>query len=172
MAAGATYFPIATNTVSGTGTSSITFSSIPSTYTDLILVCNTGIISGTANLGIRVGNGSVDTGSNYSITYLTGNGSSASSTRLSNQTIFEITYVGGMDSTLNSNQIVQFSNYANTTTNKTLLSRNNRASLGVDAAVGLWRSTSAINIITCTVQVPASNWLAGSTFTLYGIEYA
>ena len=167
-----TYEPIATNTVSGTGTASVTFSSIPSTYTDLILICNTGIISGTDNLGIRVGNGSVDTGSNYSITYLTGNGTSASSARLSSQTILEITYVGGMDSTLNSNQIVQFNDYSNTTTNKTLVTRNNRASLGVDAAVGLWRSTSAINIITCTVKGGTSNWLSGSTFTLYGIKEA
>jgi hypothetical protein len=40
MAAGATYTPIATYTVSGSSTLTYTFSSIPSTYTDLVLVVN------------------------------------------------------------------------------------------------------------------------------------
>ena len=163
-----TYEPIATTTVS-TSTNSITFSSISSAYTDLVLVCQNGVTSGTANLSVRVGNGSADSGSNYSITYLFGNGSSAGSDRNSSQTQFLVTYYGGQDATLNANQIIQFQNYSNTTTYKTILARSNRASSGVDAAVGLWRSTSAINTINCYTS-NGTNWATGSTFTLYGIK--
>ena len=66
-----------------------------------------------------------------------------------------------------SNVIVQFMNYSNTTTNKTVLSRANNAATGTDAIVNLWRSTAAITSI--YVYVPSGNFATGSTFTLYGI---
>jgi hypothetical protein len=61
-------------------------------------------------------------------------------------------------------------NYSNATTYKTIINRGNTASSTVITRSGMWRSTSAITSI--TVNNDASNYLAGSTFTLYGIAAA
>ena len=163
MAAGATYEPIATNTL-GSATSSVTFSSIPSTYTDLVLV-----IAGTASafdgLLTQVGNGSVDTGSNYSMTVLSGNGSAASSGRETSHTYANIGLQGA-----DFNTIIHYMNYANTTTYKTFLARSNSPANQTRANVGLWRSTSAINTI--KINTGSGTISSGSVFTLYGIAAA
>ena len=62
-------------------------------------------------------------------------------------------------------------NYSNTTTFKTILMRANNAALGVDAIVGLWRSTAAINEIK-VFPTGGANFETGSTFSLYGIKAA
>ena len=163
MAAGSTYTPIATTTL-GSSQSSYTFSSIPSTYTDLIIV-----LAGTSSNNISYKlefNG--DTASNYSNTYMYGDGSSATSGRSSNQTS-----IGGMGRTGTSqgNGIIHIMNYANTTTYKTVIGRGSLASQLVIAAVGLWRKTpEAINSIKL---IPESGTIdTNSTFTLYGIQAA
>ena len=158
-----TYVPIATTTLSST-VGSYTFTSIPGTYTDLVLVTNLATDSATEFL-LRVGNGSIDTGSNYSMTYLLGGGSVASSSRSSNGTS---TYAGYTSTTaLNKMHIFQFMNYSNTTTHKTSLLRYSAADTAATAVVSLWRSTSAIN----TIQIIANgnNLTSGSTLSLYGI---
>lgn len=163
-----TYVALKTSTVS-VATPTVTISSIPSGYTDLVLVMS-GSTSGSINNTIRVGNGSVDTGSNYSCTILSGSGSSAVSTRRSNDTSFQPNY-NGYTNTGQSQMIVQFQNYSNTTTFKTILSRSDNAATGTDAVVGLWRSTAAID----TIQLLANggfNWQVGTTFTVYGIAAA
>lgn len=162
----ATYEPIATTTL-GSTVGSYTFTSIPATYTDLVLVTNLATDSAT-QFDLRVGNGSIDTGSNYSITYLLGNGSAASSSRGSNATA---AYAGYSSSTaLNKMHIFHFMNYSNTTTYKTTLLRYAAADTASTAVVSLWRSTSAIN----TIQIIAlgNNLTSGSTLTLYGIKAA
>jgi hypothetical protein len=158
-----TYTPIATQTL-GSAAASVTFSSIPQGYTDLVLIVNGGQSVATANGGLQF-NG--DTGSNYSTTYLRGNGTSATSTRASNETLTRIDGLGWPTSN-NANSIVQIQNYSNTTTYKTVLTRYNAAVYGTEAIVGLWRSTSAINQI--VVKSEAYNWTSGSTFSLYGIQ--
>lgn len=163
-----TYVALKTSTVS-VATPTVTISSIPSGYTDLVLVMS-GSTSGSINNTIRVGNGSVDTGSNYSCTILSGSGSSAVSTRRSNDTSFQPNY-NGYTNTGQSQMIVQFQNYSNTSVFKTMISRSDNAATGTDAVVGLWRSTSAID----TIQLLANggfNWQVGTTFTLYGISNA
>ena len=168
MAAGSTYTPIATTTL-GSDTASITFSSISGSYTDLIVVSNSGIASGgDGAIYMRVGNGSVDTGTNYSFTYLLGDGSAASSGRASNRN--EAITMRTTNS-LTANGIAHLMNYSNTTTYKTILSRGNTANGITIAMVNLWRSTSAINIITM-VDESGNNFVTGSTFTLYGIAAA
>jgi hypothetical protein len=161
-----TYDKIATYTASGTP-ASYTFSSIPATYTDLRIVFNGGVTSGNINLRLEY-NG--DTGSNYSNTDVTGDGSSATSHRTANTTSILVNYNGYMNANQNTNMLIDIMNYANTTTYKTNLARANNAGNGVDATVGLWRSTVAIN----TVKVLASggNFSNGSTFALYGIKAA
>jgi hypothetical protein len=169
MAAGSTYTPIATYT-SGSAFSNYTFTSIPSTYTDLILVGNFGTTSGGANIALQVGNGSIDTGSNYSFTFMAGDGSSASSGRASNQAQIYIDYSAYASNSISATYIWQIQNYSNTTTNKTVLGRANTPSVGTNACVGLWRSTSAIDRIKIDPQ--STTFLANSTFTLYGIQAA
>jgi hypothetical protein len=158
-----TYEKIAATT--GTGATSVTLSSIPATYTDLILIMN-GTASSATNVYVRF-NG--DTGSNYSSTRITGNGSSASSDRNSNYTSLQ-SFFGYYDTTVGTT-LMQVMNYANTTTYKTALARYNYTTNEVSAAVGLWRSTSAINSITILTS-NAATFPTSTTFTLYGIEAA
>jgi hypothetical protein len=173
LAAGATYYPIATTTL-GSAQSSVTFSSISGSYTDLVLV-----ISGKEDVATGAGFGYVlgmqynsDTGSNYSVTRLDGNGSSAASDRFTNQTSFDIGYYGGTGYTGFSTSIIQIMNYSNSTTYKTMLNRMALPASGhVTTEVGLWRSTSAITSIK-VFFTDSNNIAAGSTFTLYGITAA
>jgi hypothetical protein len=156
-----TYTPIATVTASGS-TGTVTFSSIVSTYTDLILIIE-GATTGTdSGFAVTVNN---DSGSNYSFSQMSGDGSSAASFRLANTTSFD----GGYYSSTRANTIMHFMSYANTTTNKTMLWRFGRTNLEVLARVGLWRSTSAINRIDI---ISPQNYASTTTFTLYGIKAA
>ena len=175
----ATYENIATTTLSS-GQATVTFSSIPSTFTDLILVANVYGRFGsttTAAFNLRF-NG--DTASNYSNTLLSGNGSAAVSSRASNQTELQVGTIMAQNSTSSTvfpPMIVQIMNYANTTTNKTVLSRSSNidgtdnTSRSTRAFVGLWRKTpEAINSI--EIRTDALDFVSGSTFTLYGIKAA
>ena len=155
-----TYVALDTQTL-GSAAASVTFSSISQTYTDLVLVIS-GYSINDVDWRFRIGNGSIDSGSNYSGTYLFGNGSSASSYRESNVT--GIGTGGAYNSTGTS--IIQIQNYSNTNTNKTILARTNSNNY-TQARVGLWRSTSAVNII--QISPDSGNFASGSTFTLYGI---
>lgn len=173
MPAGSTYSTIATTSISS-ATADFTFSSIPGTYTDLVLVMNVIASSNAANYVYLQYNG--DTGSNYSTTILSGNGSSAQSTRFSNRTNFNIDY-NATPQTVVGNRIVNIQNYSNTTTFKTGILRANRGGDGggstvggTDATVGLWRSTAAITSIKITCD--SGTFASGSVFTLYGIAAA
>jgi hypothetical protein len=124
-----TYTPIATSTLT-TAATTVTFSSIPATYTDLVLIVNAKT-SATGTCWVTLNS---DGGSNYSSTIIQGDGTSATSARQSNQTRGYTTYNSGPVSTnFSFNEIVNFMNYSNTTTYKTFLSRVNEAShLGDD----------------------------------------
>jgi len=174
MAAGSTYTPIATTTL-GSNTNTVTFSSIANTYTDLVVVVSAAISGGATDIQYRFGNGgTIDTASNYSTTVLYGTGTAAGSYRQSSQTYILADYYAVPSSTLgNSAAIFQIMNYSNTTTFKTALNRSNQAGGGVDATVGLWRSTAAIDTIRFYANTNGTqNFLTGSTFTLYGIAAA
>lgn len=166
MAASKTYEPIATNTVSGSSTTSVVFSSISGSYTDLVIVLNAKVASGTASVRLRFNS---DTGSNYSWTTVSGNGSAAYSTRTTSTTSGRLDEFGYLNTEW-SVDVVNVLNYSNASTYKTVLSRCNNPSIGTDLTVNLWRSTAAITSI--ELYVGASNFVAGSTFTLYGITAA
>jgi len=163
MAAGNTYTQIASTTLGSTATT-VTFSSIPATYTDLILVFNP-VVTTLSGIDYQITFNS-DTASNYSRTYLLGDGTSASSGRSTSQTSYS---PGGIYN--NSTVTVQILNYSNTTTNKTPIARVNIAAQYTAATVGLWRNTAAINRIDITTSTTA-NFNTGSTFNLYGITAA
>lgn len=159
-----TYTPIATQTL-GSSASTITFSSIPSTYTDLVLVVAC-LDNGAGRTRLRL-NG--DSATNYSRTNLIGNGSSAASYQGSNETQFDLSVAAGTSSINPTAQIISINNYSNTTTNKTILSRYSLASGAVEAMVGLYRSTAAITSVSYFTQ---GTMQIGTTATLYGIKAA
>jgi hypothetical protein len=167
-----TYEPIATTTL-GSTTTDISFSSISGSYTDLILIISMFRVTTSGHgLNIRVGNGSVDTGSNYSFTSLYGNGTAAGSNRSSNNTSGYIEpYDNSISSTNPVTLIVNLMNYSNTSTYKTLLTRGSSAADYANATVTLWRSTAAINTITIS-SFSTSQFAAGTTITLYGVKSA
>ena len=159
-----TYTPIATQTL-GSAAASVTFSSISGAYTDLIMIID-GAVTSSSLLGITAVFNS-DTATNYSNTNLNGNGTTASSTRVTNGAFVTV----ALGSTGRGNTIINIPNYSNTTTYKNTLCRTNIASQYVRANVGLWRSTSAITSILIGLDV-SDTFIAGSTFTLYGIKAA
>jgi hypothetical protein len=168
MAAGMTYFPIATTTL-GSAQATVTFSSISGSYTDLVMVANVGCSSASQRAGWQA---NADTSTNYSRTILYGNGTTAASDRASNDSVAWGIFdgIGGISTTLAGNFITQFQNYSNATTYKTALTRYNAASIGTGTSVQLWRSTAAITSLVFSLS--GGNWLSGSTFTLYGIAAA
>lgn len=157
-----TYQPIATTTL-GSSASSYTFTSIPSTYTDLLII-TAGTNSSNASYKLQFNS---DTGSNYSVTYLYGDGSSATTGRASNQSDIPAM---GRTGTSQGNGSIHIMNYANTTTYKTAIGRGNLASQLTIVAVGLWRSTSAINSVKLIPE--AGTMDSGTVLTLYGIKAA
>lgn len=167
MAKTATYSLINSTTL-GSAESSVTFSSIPSTFTDLILVVSNTNNTGTTAPALYLRFNS-DTGTNYSTTMLYGTGSSAGSARGTNNTYALINWVGGGSNSVIVNSITHIFDYSNATTFKTLISRYNNSSAEVDAGVSLWRSTSAITSVT-VLDTTTRDFASGSTFKLYGIE--
>jgi hypothetical protein len=167
MPAGSTYSTIATTTL-GSAQASYTFSSIPSTYTDLVLIAQTSITSG-AQQNKLVFNG--DTGNNFSATFLTANGSTAGSGNQTNNSSMLMGYDDYNTTAIGQMTIFHIMNYANTTTFKTVLARGSNSNTGVSASVGLWRATTAINSVSIRTSAGA-NYAAGTTFTLYGIAAA
>jgi hypothetical protein len=161
-----TYTPIATTTLS-TATASITFSSIPATYTDLILVFNGGLDPSANELSLRFNGLSSNI---YSYTRLQGNGSSATSNRFTNTNYMHIGSPG--NSLVIGNSINHIMNYANTTTYKTLLSRSNFTNRELMATAGLFSSTSAITSLTLANSDSNQFLSSGSSLTLYGIKAA
>jgi hypothetical protein len=161
MAAGNTYVAIAEQTL-GSAAASVTFSSIPGTYTDLVLIVN-GLTASSDAVGIEMtfnGTGS----SNRSYNRLQGNGSTASAFRNSDPSIAVLGNSEG------GNIIANIMNYSNSTTYKTILTRYNSLDAGdgrTGAYASLWANTSAITSI--IIAPNAINWASGSTFSLYGI---
>lgn len=151
-----TYDSIATQTL--TSSAGVTFSSIPQTFTDLVLVA-TGRESVGGYFKINF-NG--DTANNYSRTILRGNGTSAVSARASNEPALY------PDFNTSSAVIINIMNYTNATTFKTVLWRVNDSVL-VGAQANLWRKTPEA-ITSIAIASSAGGGTITGTFTLYGIK--
>ncbi len=179
------YESIATINVGAGGASNITFSSIPNTYTHLELRYF-GFTDRTSNnlddFFIRVGNGSTDSGSNYSMHTIYGNGSNIDIfSGVSATSIFSNICVGsspsGNPECKNGIGVIQFLDYKNTNKWKTVRALagcefNGTPGAGNPGRVGIttgaWFNTLAINQI--TMSCANSNWAQYSTFGLYGIK--
>jgi hypothetical protein len=165
--------PIA-QAVGNGATSSFAFNNIPQNFQDLMFVVYqrdaTGGNSGYGNSVIQF-NGVG--GTSYSTTSLYGNGSSASSGRVTNNNgTFGVYGIGSATTAgVFTSSVVHILNYANTSTFKTVLSRGAvdiNGSGETDICVNLFSSTNAIRSL--TIFGYSGNPATGSTFTLYGIR--
>lgn len=169
-----TYDLISTQTTT-TATSSVTFSSIPQTYTDLVVVVRHKHNTLTSNsLGFRL-NG--DSGNTYSWTYYYDNGTTATGNLSGRNVNYNAAYpawfvtAGTTEGALTT---IQLLDYSNTTYYKSYISRGNAVSTnttypGVEMNVGAWQGTSAITSIEFLV---GGDFASDSTFSIYGIKAA
>lgn len=161
MAKTGTFSKIGSYTTSGSATT-YTFSSIPQTFTDLVIV---GYCKAVAPGGATFVRFNGDSASNYSRVRILGTGSAASSVRVSNETKVAV----DAPSYEWSNFTVHVMDYSNSTTYKTTLNRANSSDY-ITAQAGGWRNTAAITSVTLVID--GGNYVDGSVFTLYGIEAA
>jgi hypothetical protein len=160
----ATYTALATVTL-GSSVGTVTFSSIPATYRDLVLVIAAANTSDSNN-GIRFNS---DSGSNYSRQFLGANGVGAFSANTSTSTGFQYDNFGYTTTTLgNTNHLIQIMDYSATNKHKTILTRANRAGDTIDTLSGRWGNTSAITSVV-VYSISGFNFSANSRFDLYGI---
>lgn len=159
-------------TITPSGVSTITFSSIPGTYQHLqvraIAKRDTGTTGGSSNLRF---NG--DTGSNYTRHFLRGSGSAASAGGSTSQTSIECFEHTGNDpvNSIMGVLILDVLDYASTSkykTVRTISGNDNNGSGNIYLTSGLWLSTSAVTSLTLFTT---ANYL-NSTFALYGIKGA
>jgi len=165
---------IATVTVGAGGSSSVTFSSIPSTFTHLQIRAIVRSGSTAAGLGIVIPTLNSDTtSSNYVKHGLQGNGTSATAFGYTSDRGFDLAIRNNATASTYSGFVVDILDYANSNKYKTL-----RCFGGFDAngsgqiilTSNLWMSTSAITNISLALE--ANNFLQYSHFALYGIKSA
>ncbi len=167
-----TYVPIATTTVGSTSVTTITFSSIPNTYTDLLLKVSarmdravtrqslnlwfnnsTGSWSGRRLAGYDSNSVLSDTASTTYYQIPQGTGTNATSSTFSNSEFYIPSYNASRNKIISSDSVTE---------------NNSATSWIIDLGVGLWTSTSAITVI--RIDGNGFNFLQYSTATLYGIK--
>jgi hypothetical protein len=170
----ATYIKIASTTVGSGGAASVNFSSIPSTYTDLVVKASVRTVAAGPEGSLIIGfNGSY---SNFTLLMLRGSGSSAASftrTTFSENRISYINSAGGTASTF-ANVEIYVPNYA-ASVNKSIsvdgVQEANSSTAYMALTAGLWSQTTAINALNFQVGT-SDNFAQYTTFTLYGISNA
>lgn len=161
------YESISTVTVGAGGASSVSFSSIPSTYKHLQVRCfYLAANAGSARYTI---NG--DTAANYSIHGLQGNGSAASAWAYPNETK-QLFITGELSATYPAVAVIDILDYSSTNkvkTTRTLSGFDQNGAGAVGLVSGAWYNTgTAINSLTFTPQ--SGNFNQYSSFALYGIR--
>jgi len=154
-----TYVPISTTTL-GTAAASVSLSSIPSTYTDLVVVMKAKIAAQKSVL-LQF---NADGGTNYSSQYNYYEGS-VIQYGIYNQTTAYCTEFKD-----NSLVIINVADYTSTNKHKTLHARGVYMSTGAGMSVSTWASTTAITSI--LLKPDSGNLDAGTSISLYGIKAA
>lgn len=155
-------------TVNASSQSSITFSSIPSTYKHLQIRAFINNSGGNISTGTTF-NG--DTGANYARHILYGDGASAGAAAGSSTTSMTFHLYSGNTASIFSATVIDILDYANTNKYKTLRGLggyDNNGSGNIYFGSGLWQNTNAITSI--TIATAGSTWSSGSTFALYGVK--
>lgn len=174
-----TYVAIATTTVGSGGAANIEFTSIPGTYTDLLVMVSARNDAAVTNGQVRIQlNGSTTT-SEYSLRYLIGTGSSAASGAESPASNYFWTYCPGDNATASTfgNSYYYIPNYTSSN-NKSISAdgtmENNATGSRMNLTAYLWSNTAAITsikLLTANNDTGASaNFKQYSTATLYGIK--
>lgn len=158
-----TYKALATITL-GSSASTVTFSSIPATYRDLILVVQHKVTGG-AETDVQF---NADTGNNYSTVTLRGGAdSSIYSANYTANGIKPQNAVGGATSTNDFFQL-DIMDYSATDKHKISLLRSiNGSTSFVQNQAVRWANTAAITSVKCTAS--GASYASGSTFSLYGV---
>lgn len=154
-----TYDLIASNVLTSPA-SSVTFSSLPSSYRDLIIVTEILGSGGNADANVRFNS---DTGSNYPYVLASGNGSVVSSGSGTGDMLYGQT----ASTTVRATTFFQVFDYAQTDKHKSVLQRRDRADTATSMIAARWASTSAINSV--TILTSSNNFASGSSFYIYGI---
>ncbi len=157
------YESIATVTVGSGGSATVTFSSIPSTFTHLQLRI---MLPTSGDEPILRFNS--DSGSNYSRHGLFGNGSSAAAYGVANDT-YDGLSAGSSQPNVIITDILDYANTNKYKTTRTLAGYDQNGSGTIALRSGSWRNTNAITTITLT-ESNASNFPQYSSFALYGIK--
>jgi hypothetical protein len=145
--------------------SSVTFSSIPQEYRDVILMAQCKSVSSPTDAYILF-NG--DSGANYTRVRISGTGSATSPGTVTGDTRGYIDSYGYVTASFGHGVTVQVMDYSATDKHKVYLSRSNNSTDGVDVLSGRWASTAGISSI--TILVNTESFAAGSTFSLYGVR--
>lgn len=151
--------------VLGTNSTSVTFSSIPQTFRDLVLIINARQTSGTGQNQLRFNGNSL---SQYATVSMEATGTAQQSGAGQGSTwIFVNLNNGDLDAVFTTT-IVNIMDYSVTDKVKPVLSRGNNAGSGTSTGANAhrWVNTEAIDSVTCQAS---GTYAAGSTFTLFGI---
>lgn len=165
-----------TSTTLSSSAASVTFSAIPSTYTDLVLKASirASDAGATATIDLILNS---DSSTNYSLTYLRGSGSAAASGRTSSATVINLGQSDGNGATSNTfaNHEIYIPSYL-ISQNKPISAigaqENNTSTAYIESRAGLWRNTAAITSLQLqpTDVGLGINFVSGSSFYLYGIK--
>ena len=170
-----TFELIASTTIGSGGAASIDFTSIPSTYTDLVVkfsIRTTRNNSDADNVSIRFNN---DTTASYDGRILFGTGSSTGSASQTSDTHIPWGFASSANNTANTFgngewYIPNYTGSTNKSTSNDSVSENNATFAQQSLSAGLWKKTDAINRIT----IVSLNWsmVQHSTAYLYGVKNA
>ena len=167
------YESIATTTVGSGGSATVTFSSIPATYTHLQI---RGIIrQSTGGFDQALAQFNSDTGNNYARHNLLGNGSTPSAEAVNPTNKISIAVIPGSSQSASvfGATVVDILDYTNTnkyTTTRAFAGTDNNGSGYNWFSSGLWQNTAAITTITITPG--GGNFVQYTQFALYGIKGA
>jgi hypothetical protein len=156
------YIALANITLSSSA-ATVTFTNIPNTYRDLIII-GSGTSTGTAlDIGARFNS---DSGTNYSQVAMFGLGSTSGSSSQGSETGFGL----GRFSNSIANFQTSLMDYSATDKHKTCLTRYDDATVVTVARAGRWANTNAITSIQLyNASANGQSFAIGSTFALYGI---
>lgn len=158
---------VALDKITASAAATVSFTSIPATYTDLVIVANAkSSVVGSSSNNFRIQfNGDAGVGSLYSNSQMYSDGTLAGSARDASSPVLYMATIG-QASAENAYSVINIMNYANTNVFKTVLGRGSHAGSTLQAGAGLWRNTAAINRIDLFMSAATVT----GTFTLYGIR--
>jgi hypothetical protein len=162
-----TFELIASSTVGAGGAANISFTSIPSTYTDLCLNFSLRSSDGSDYISLKFNTSS----STFTGRFLTGNGAGAGSTsRSDNLYTGTIVPTASTASTFSNGflYVPRYAGSANKSFSIDSVLENNATSAEMRLATGLWSTTSVITQI--DLAHPTANFVQYSTAYLYGIK--